>query len=423
MNVLIFPGGTEIGLEVRQSLMYCRDVKLFSAAAAGSNHAPFAYNEHYVIPDITEAGWLDALESLIQDKSIDYVFGCHEDVLLELVRNDSRLSAAVIAPPLDVVEAVRSKRRTYGLLQDVVRTPRVYDPANGDMPFPVFVKPDRGAGSRGAQLVHDSEQLQTALSCDEDMIVSEWVPGLEMTVDCFTDRTSGLLYCQPRVRVRMRNGISMDSYTVTDSRVDLMASAISGAMDLRGAWFFQVRESADSELVLLEIGARIAGTMAVSRCNGVNLPLLSIYEHERRPISIAPNELPVHVDRALVNRFMLDLEYSTVYVDLDDTLILDGKVNTALVGFLYQCFNRGCRIVVLTRHAGDPDVTLRRYRLSELIDEVRHLSADDAKSSFIDDGDAIFIDDSYGERADVHDKTGIPTFDCSMLEILLDGRA
>lgn len=36
---------------------------------------------------------------------------------------------------------------------------------------------------------------------------------------------------------------------------------------------------------------------------------------------------------------------------------------------------------------------------------------------------AIFIDDSFAERREVAEACGIPTFDLSMLELLLDDRA
>lgn len=422
VNVLVFPGGTEIGLEVRQALAYCREVTVHSAADADSNHAPFAYRNHHIVPGVNTESWLDRLQEVIALHDIHFIFGCHEDVLLELVRNQGRLNAQVVASPLEVMETVRSKRCTYESLAAVVRTPTVHDAGSPNLPFPVFVKPDRGAGSRGARLVRSQSELLQSVAVDEDMIVSEWVPGTEMTVDCFSDRELGLLFCQPRVRVRMRSGISMDSYTVADPRAEDMARAISGALALRGAWFFQVREAIDGQLVLLEIGARIAGTMAVSRCSGVNLPLLSIYEMQRRPISIMQNELKVHVDRALVNRYTNELAYDTVYVDLDDTLILGDEVNSALVAYLYQSINRGRRVVILTRHAGDPHETLRRHRLGQVADAVHHLTPDQSKAEFIESGAAILIDDSFGERRDVHDRTGIHTFDCSMLEMLLDDR-
>ena len=59
-NVLVFPGGTEIGLEIRQALVSCKEIRLFSAAAPGSNHAPFAYSVHDEVPDMTDETWFDA---------------------------------------------------------------------------------------------------------------------------------------------------------------------------------------------------------------------------------------------------------------------------------------------------------------------------------------------------------------------------
>jgi len=50
---------------------------------------------------------------------------------------------------------------------------------------------------------------------------------------------------------------------------------------------------------------------------------------------------------------------------------------------------------------------------------VVHLTAREKKSAFIRESDAIFVDDSFAERADVHAVHGIPTFDCSMIELLI----
>ena len=100
----------------------------------------------------------------------------------------------------------------------------------------------------------------------------------------------------------------------------------------------------------MEVGARIAGTMALHRCDGVNFPLLGIYEEERAPITIMTNNAEIRIDRALVNRYQHGLTFTTVYVDLDDTLILRGRVNTILVRLLYQCVNKGKRVVVVTRN-------------------------------------------------------------------------
>ena len=124
----------------------------------------------------------------------------------------------------------------------------------------------------------------------------------------------------------------------------------------------------------------------------------------------------------MVNRYSHRVKYSVVYVDLDDTLILNDRVNLSLVQFLYQCINEQVRIVLLTKHDGDVKQTLRKYRLSEVFDEIVQIEKTAHKSDYIREPDAILIDDSFSERKAVHDKLGILTFDCSMIEMLINER-
>jgi hypothetical protein len=287
----------------------------------------------------------------------------------------------------------------------------------------VFVKPDAAQGSQGAMLVRDAAALDRAVAGGSDLIM-EYLPGEELTVDCFSDRDQGLLFARGRPRLRTRAGISMSSRTIGDDPiVQGLAEAIDAHLDLHGAWFFQLRADAAGRLRLLEVAPRPAGTSALHRVTGVNFALLSIYEQLRLPVRISPNAMSVELDRALVNRYRHDLRYGTVYVDLDDTLIVRDAVHTGLVAFLYQCLNTGHPLVLLTRHRGDLEQTLARFRLHGLWDRVVHVADDEAKAEFIAGADAILIDDSFRERAEAHERRGIATFDASMIEMLLDDRA
>ncbi len=94
---------------------------------------------------MTDETWFDALTSVIEQRSIDYIFGAHEDVLLELSRRREELGATLIAPVPTTVEIARSKRQTYAVLGDTVRVPATYLAPFDNLKFPVFVKPDQGA--------------------------------------------------------------------------------------------------------------------------------------------------------------------------------------------------------------------------------------------------------------------------------------
>ncbi len=77
-------------------------------------------------------------------------------------------------------------------------------------------------------------------------------------------------------------------------------------------------------------------------------------------------------------------------------------------------------MILLTRHQGDLTSTLQKYRLTSIFDEVIHIRDGTPKSAHIMRSGAIFIDDSFTERAEVARVCGIPTFDASMLEMLIE---
>ena len=67
--------------------------------------------------------------------------------------------------------------------------PVVYNPSNiGDSEFPVFAKPIVGYSARGTKKLNSQEEVRAYLDGKDNMLVVEYLPGEEFTVDCFTDR-------------------------------------------------------------------------------------------------------------------------------------------------------------------------------------------------------------------------------------------
>jgi carbamoyl-phosphate synthase large subunit len=421
-RVLIFPGATEIALEIRQALAWHKELQLFSAGADVSNHAPFVFAQHCVVPSVENADWLSALQDMTARHRITHIFPAHDDALMALAENAGSLSAKVVTSPLLTCRITRSKSATLAHLRDVVPTPTQFADARDVSAFPVFVKPDIGQGSQRTSTARDRLELDNLLSDDPDRIILEYLPGPEYTVDCFSDRERGLLYAGGRERRRTRSGISMSSVFVDDPRFTDYAGRINARLALHGAWFYQVKSDPSGVLKLMEVAPRIGGTSALSRVRGINLPLLSIYEAERVPLNLQCGVHAVEIDRALVNRYRLHFDYRTIYVDFDDTLVVRGQVNVELVKLLYQAINRAVRLVLITRHAGDLTAALRRYRLEGLFDDVIHLRNGESKADHISERAAIVIDDSFAERLTIHQRTGIPVFDSSMIEVLFDER-
>ena len=418
-NVLVFPAGTEVGQEIFESLKYCKEARLFGAGQNLSTHARFSFSKYFTILSIYEAGWIEQIVEVCRTNDINYIFPAHDDVIVALSRAAAQIPAVVLSPSFEACEVTRSKSATYRALAEIVPVPTIYSGIEDVTEFPVLVKPDRGQGSFGVTKVDNATALKAVLATLKDPIVCEYLPGSEYTIDCFSDRERGVLFAGARERRRTRNGIAMNTVTVSLPEAEKYASLISFALGLRGAWFFQLKRSSDGVLKLLEVAPRIAGSMAAHRVRGVNFPLLTIFEHERLPLSINVHVNHVEMDRALKNRYKHGLRFSALYVDLDDTLILNEMVNLDVIALIFKCINERIPVKLLTRHSGDLEKTLARYRLTDLFDDVIHIGSGDLKSAYIEEPDAILIDDSYRERLDAAVNKAILTFDCSMIDVLI----
>ena len=418
LRVLVFPAGTEVGLEVHQALKDCKDIEVYGAGQAGSNHASFVYERYYEIPSIYQDNWLKELISLCKKENIDCIIPAYDDVIVSLIEFADQIPAAIITSCKKVCNITRSKKLTYQHLAEAVRVPKMYS-INHVNEYPVLIKPDRGQGSQGVVIAHNMEELLNAIKVTNSPLILEYLPGEEFTVDCFSDREKGLLFSSARHRLRMRNGIAVHTKGAYLIEANDIALRIQSKLNMWGAWFFQVKRACDGELTLLEVAPRVAGSMSLHRIKGVNFPLLSIYEHYRYPIELMILGASVELSRSLQNKYLIDVDYSSLYIDLDDTLILNEKINLDALKLVYSCINRKIPVFLITRHSGNLTKTLDRYRINGIFDDVIHIKDGASKAEYINDKNAIFVDDSFSERQKVAQELNIPTFDCSMIEALI----
>ena len=457
-GVAVFPCASGIGQELFYALGGRRDIALFGINSGDGNAGSCLYGSGYLggAPPMSRGGELVGfLNARFAEHDIRYVFPAYDDATVWLKRNQPLLSAAVIAPGLEAVEACRSKTATYAALASVVRTPAVFSkdlltPSD----LPVFAKPDAGEGSKRCRLVSTMREV-SGLGPDE--IAVEYFPGEEYTVDCFThapvgtsaasgtgaactssststDTGTGWTAAFPRVRHGVRAGLSVHARPATDPSVaaecEGMARRIAAALSMRGAWFFQCRGARDGGLGLLEVAPRIPGASALTRHAGVNLPLLSLYSFMGRDVRLLPGRpetRPTDVVKVYRNNAVFRHSFDTVFCDLDDTLVKEGAVCPRTIAFLYRWRAASKRIVLLTRHRGDVGETLRRLRVAEsLFDRVVRIP-DPAtpKSGFVTPG-SVFVDDSFRERSDVSSRVpGVLCLDVDCLSselLILDPR-
>lgn len=404
-RILIFPCGSEIGLEIHRSMQHSTHFALIGASSV-DDHGRFVY-EDYIggIPMHTDTGFTTALKEIIRTRQIDAIYPTMDAVAETLHNLAAELGIIVIGSSKETTAICADKRKTYAALHGHIPLARCYKSLDEVEQYPVFLKPAVGYGARGAAKANNRRHAELLLETAESksVLIQECLTGTEWTIDCFSDRHGKLRFHGVRSRNRVSNGISVNTTECEQHAQEFAqwADTINSILKPRGAWFFQAKQAADGKPRLLEVAARLAGSSALFRIKGVNFALLSCFDAFEQDVEMLLNDFKVELDRALCNRFKTDLEYTDIFVDLDDTLIVNGKVNHELVAFLYQAINNGKRISLITRHTGDLLATLDKYRLTQLFDRVFHITDGSSKANYIDVEKAIFIDDSFIERQSV----------------------
>ena len=420
-NIFVFPCGSEIALEIYRSLKYSTYFNLIGGSSV-NDHGKFIFEDYLDgVPFITDENFIAVIKNIVKDRKIDAIYPAMDAVIVELKKHEAELGCKIICADLSVVETCLSKSKTYGELDGIIKVPKIFN-ASEVKHFPVFGKPDVGYGSRGCKKITTPKALDDFILTSPDSILCEFLPGDEYTVDCFTNKNGEILYFMPRIRQRVMNGISVNTVPYYDNTSEFaeIVRAVNQKIKFRGAWFLQLKRDSKGELTLLEIAARLGGSSSLSRGKGVNFAQLTLFDAFGYDVSVVDNDYAIELDRALDTVYKIDIVYEEVFCDFDDCLLIDEKyINTELIAFLYQCINEGKKITLLTKHANDIDETLYKFRLTGIFDRVIHLKGKDEKPGYIDNMNAIFIDDSFAERANVRSVLGIPVFSVDMVRCLL----
>ena len=425
MRVLVFPCGAENALELHDALSQCVNIELWGASSRDDHGRHVFQNYIGDIPFIRSQEFIPAFNEMLRRHRIDALFPTHDTVAEFFANHRSEIACRVIMADDETARICREKQRIYQLIADCPFTPRIYGALADVDSYPVFLKPNIGEGGKNTRRVSTREEAVHAIALQPDLLIVENLPGEELTVDCFTDRHGALRFVGPRVRNRVFYGISVNSKTmpVTDE-IRTIAGEINRRLRFRGLWFFQVKKAGNGQFKLLEVCVRTAGTMCLYRQLGVNLPLLSVYDAMDMDVEILASDYSVEVDRALFNRFQLGIDYDTIYLDFDDTLICRGEVNRDVLLLLYQAAKQGKDVHLLTRHEGDIHQSLARAKIHPgLFKSIRKLDWQEEKSQLMTPGEkAVFIDNAFAERKKVKSLTGMPVFDVDAVPSLLDWR-
>jgi len=205
------------------------------------------------------------------------------------------MNAVVAMSDLEVMMTCANKwefhQKTHGAfpMPETARTPE------GWQRFPCFVKPVFGKGSRNSHRCGDADELayHVARSTDE-LLIQEYLPGDEYTVDVLSDLSGVPLLAVPRARLETKDGISSKGRVFRDAEMERLCLDIARHLGLKGPTCVQLKRAADGRLKFLEINPRIGGGSMFTTLAGVNMPMLLVMMATGTRVALpGPNEIVV----------------------------------------------------------------------------------------------------------------------------------
>jgi carbamoyl-phosphate synthase large subunit len=280
----------------------------------------FLTNDFVTIPTAHDPAFADTILSVCREKDIHVVMPLvtKELIPLALRTTDFEMAGAkVLVSSAASLEIANNKSRLYEFLQwrgmtvpayRIVETVEQFREAVLELGYPeknVCFKPSVSNGSRGFRILseqmdeldllfnykpsstylrlHDAIRILSS-GVFPELLVSEYLPGEEYSVDCLADHGAAKLIV-PRSRQKMINGISVEGAFVQDESIISYCTQIIKELQLHGNIGIQVKRSAEGQFLLVEINPRVQGTIAAALGAGINLPLLAVKQELGLPIT------------------------------------------------------------------------------------------------------------------------------------------
>jgi carbamoyl-phosphate synthase large subunit len=284
LRVLVTGAGGPAAIAAMKSLRADPSVELLAADmdpwAAGLYLVP--PEARTLIPAGAARGFTDALLVRCLELCVDVVLPTVDAELRPLARERGAFAAhgiGLLLAPAEALDVILDKLVLAEHCAGVVRVPRTElfgpstDPASWT--YPVIVKPRTGSGSRGIMLVGSAAEL-AALDRSPDLLVQDFLPGEEYSIDVLADAEGHVIASVPRLRARVDSGVSVGGRTVRDAGLSSFGRAVAQATGITYVANVQCKRDADGHPALLEVNPRMPGTLGLTIASGVDMPRLAL---------------------------------------------------------------------------------------------------------------------------------------------------
>ena len=237
MNILILSAGTrnKIVQYFKKALTAKDGSRIGNVVATDmSKIAPAVYeaDKFYQVPRMTAPGYIDVIFDICRNENITAVLSLIDpelSLIAEYRNQFAELGVTVIGSSNALCEMSLDKMQMYEWLNvHGYKAARSYtdqqafkrDADEGNITYPVFVKPVRGSASVAINKVYDLETVELLYAHSNNLMIQEFLNGQEIGADVYIDMISGeVVSIFTKKKIVMRAGETDKSVSYKDDRL------------------------------------------------------------------------------------------------------------------------------------------------------------------------------------------------------------
>lgn len=243
MNILILSAGTRNKVVEYFVRTLAGKGNVIATDMSGLAPAIYEADKYYIVPRMTEPGYLDIILDICKKEKINGVLSLIDPELSLLAKNKDKfkeVGTTVIGSSYDLCEMSLDKYEMYEWLKEHhYKCAKSYmdkdefyaDVEAGKANYPVFVKPARGSASIAISKVYDKETVELLFAHDEGLMIQEYLNGQEIGADVYIDMLSGeIVSIFTKKKLKMRAGETDKAVSFKDDKLfDLIKKFVSEA--------------------------------------------------------------------------------------------------------------------------------------------------------------------------------------------------
>ena len=288
MNILILSCGTRNKLIQYFRASLAGEGKVIAADCSRTAPALYEADRFYVIPRITSPDYLPEVMEICKKEQISGVLSLIDpelSILADAAEALARIGTKVIGSSAELCERALDKWKMFRWLREhdypcaktyIDKNEFFRDQSEGQLDYPVFIKPICGSASISIHKAEDRETVDFLFRKSEHLMIQEFLDGQEIGADCYIDMISGeVVSIFTKKKLVMRAGETDKAVSFRDPKLFELVARFAAESGFRGAIDIDIFEK-DGVYYISEVNPRFGGGYPHAYACGVDFMKLIV---------------------------------------------------------------------------------------------------------------------------------------------------